>query len=282
MLGLNEASMSSRYENSFTNEGKRINDSLPKAWDEVAQKVTDIPVCGDRVRYAAAIKPLLSLPKSARILEAGCGAGRILRTLTKLGYDQVVGMELSQARLDEVRRRGECAASLVRSNEVPFSSSCFDGIVSAAVIEHVIDPRAWLGELARVSKPGAPISIITDTYMWRWLKRWGLYETIQPLDDAIWPQQLIEWGQEAKLELVSCGGFVNTSGQRFYLAKQLLRFIPRVGRFQRWLIRDDNSHTLQNETDSIIKSATEFPNSNRRNRWSCIWSYECFYWFRKI
>lgn len=255
--------------------------ALGDEWDRVAKEVREIPVCGDRVRYALAIKPLLDLPSSASILEAGCGAGRILRVLTALGYEHLVGLEISEARLDEVKQRGRINAALVRSNEVPFASDSFDAIVSAAVIEHVNDPRTWLAELSRVTRTGGVVSIITDTYIWRWLKRMKLYQTIQPIDEAIWPSRLIQWGEEAGLELIDCGGFVNTPGQRFYFGKQILRFVPGTVSLQRWLSDDGPPAPPAQEVSSIVRAAKEFPASPRRNRWGCIWSYECYYWFRK-
>ena len=210
---------------------------LLRAWDEAAESLDGTPLIGQRVRYAAAIKPLLSLPKSACILEAGCGSGRILRTLASLGYRRLVGLEISHERLRKVRQLGPASAHLVCSSELPFASQTFDAIVSSAVIEHVVDPSRWLAEVARVARRGAPVSIVTDTYMWHWLKRLGLYRSIQPLDEAIWPSTLIGWAVRSGLKLLRCGGFSNTPDQRGYFIKQLLGLIPGTWRVWRWLRR---------------------------------------------
>ena len=53
---------------------------LRETWDDVAAELTSIPLVLEHPHYAAAIKPLTTLPKSSDILEAGCGAGRILRS----------------------------------------------------------------------------------------------------------------------------------------------------------------------------------------------------------
>jgi SAM-dependent methyltransferase len=258
-----------------------MSQTLHHAWDEVAEALKRIPVAGERVRYAAAIKPLLALPKTVRILEAGCGSGRVLRTLAALGYRQLVGVEISFERLREVARLGPSSAQLVCSSEIPFASSAFDSVVSTAVIEHVRDPAHWFSELVRVTRSGGIVSIATDTYMWHWLKRLGLYRSIQPLDEAIWPLSLIRWAQKSGLELLSCGGFINTPDQRGYFIKQLLSLIPRTGSLQRWFNRKAMSDIRLDETEGILNSVRDFNDRSRAGLWSCIWSYECYYWFRK-
>lgn len=261
---------------------------LAGAWDEVAAELNAIPLELERVRYAAVLKFVESLPKSARILEAGCGAGRILRSLAAMGFENLVGLEISQSRLDYVSRTGPDCAELVCSDRVEFEDACFDAVVSAAVIEHVIDPGAWLGELSRVTKTGGVISIATDTYMWHWLKWLGLYRTVQPIDEAIWPATLIRWGEQAGLELMGCGGFVNVAEQRWYFVRQLKRLTSlRRWWCKLWGIRrarvDANEASVPsvNETASILEATRVFPPSLKRDIAGCVWSYECYYWFRK-
>ncbi|RPI74444.1 MAG: class I SAM-dependent methyltransferase, partial [Desulfobacteraceae bacterium] len=72
-----------------------IRSELIQNWDNVANKLNQIPLRGEQIRYAMAVKPLLALPKSSLILEAGCGSGRILRILTALGYSDLIGLEIS-------------------------------------------------------------------------------------------------------------------------------------------------------------------------------------------
>lgn len=258
--------------------------ALCQAWDQVAGPLDTIPIAGERVRYAAAIKPLLVLSKNARILEAGCGSGRLLRALAALGYRQIVGLEISPARLEQVSRLGPPEAGLVCAEQVPFASESFDAVVSAAVIEHVTDPPGWLAELARVAKPDGLVSIATDTYMWHWLEQLGLYRSIQPIDQTIWPGSLIHWANEAGLILEGCGGFVNTPDQRFYFLKQLMRLLPNTDRLQTWLDRTNRVSTTSlrtNEAAAVVEAAHTFPEHVRIDFWACVWSYECFYWFRK-
>ena len=256
--------------------------SLSKEWDFAAAPLGNIPIAGERVRYAAAIKPLLKLSTDAFILEAGCGSGRILRSLSALGYKNIVGLEISQDRLRDISLREPKFSMLVNSSRVPFAAETFDAVVSAAVIEHVTDPGDWLCDLARVTRSGGIVSIATDTYVWRWLKRLGLYRSIQPLDEAIWPGNIIHWGRRAGLELTACGGFINTPDQRYYFGKQLLSLVPKTWRLRNWLNRVSADAIPSDETKAVLESIGRFAENPGLKKWDCVWSYECFYWFRKL
>jgi SAM-dependent methyltransferase len=258
-------------------------------WDEVAAELTRIPLVLEHVRYAACIKPLLSLSTTSRILEAGCGAGRILRALEALGYQHLTAIEISLERLRYVRRFGPACANLICSQEVPFGDGAFDAVVSAAVIEHVIDPKSWLAELSRVTRKGGIVSIVSDPYMWRWLELLGLYRSAQPLDQAIWPWKLLSWARAAGLRTVASGGFVNVPEQRWYFVRQL----KRLSSMRRWLCKwrgirrqvvpapATSIEPPADEVPMILGAVREFTDARGIDMHSCIWSYENFFWFVK-
>jgi SAM-dependent methyltransferase len=256
--------------------------ALPSAWDAVADRLDDYPIVSERFRYAVGIRPLLALPADARILEAGCGSGRVLRTLAALGYRRLVGLEISPQRLEQVRRRGPSGVELVCNQGFPFAPASFDAVVSTGVIEHVPNPRGWLARLARVVRPGGIVSLTSDTYMWRWLQKLGLYRSIQPLDRAIWPGTLIRWARAAGLCLTACGGFYNTPEQRRFFLKQLTRLAPGGQRLRWYLHRDEEAvDDTGDETSAIRAALDDWSARVRFGRWWCIGSYESFYWLRR-
>lgn len=259
-----------------------MSEALAPAWDVAAQRLDEYPLATERLRYAVGIRPLLELPRDARILEAGCGSGRLLRTLASLGFEHLVGLEISPQRLAHVRQRGPHSAELVCSEQIPFAPDSFDAVVSAGVIEHVADPRDWLAQLACVVRPGGMISLTSDTYMWRWLQRLGLYRSIQPLDRAIWPLTLAKWGRAAGLELKAWGGFYNTPDQRWFFVRQLARLGPGWKRLRWYLSRNDRTPDVPEGEIAAIRDAFHLlPQQACFGLWHNIWSYESFYWFRK-
>ena len=108
----------------------------------------------------------LSLPKHARILDAGCGSGRNMVELGRHGT--VTGVELSQASVDIARDRhaGEVIAGSVL--EMPFADDSFDLAVSLDVIEHLDDDLGALRELRRVIAPGGALLLTVPAYQWLW------------------------------------------------------------------------------------------------------------------
>jgi SAM-dependent methyltransferase len=108
----------------------------------------------------------LGLPANARILDAGCGSGRFMVELAKLGA--VTGVELSETSVALARKRalGEVIAGSVL--EMPFADDSFDLAVSLDVIEHLQDDLAALRELRRTVAPGGALLVTVPAYQWLW------------------------------------------------------------------------------------------------------------------
>jgi SAM-dependent methyltransferase len=108
----------------------------------------------------------LGLPVDPRILDAGCGSGRFMVELAKLGA--VTGVELSDTSVSLARERqlGDVVAGSVL--EMPFPESSFDLAVSLDVIEHLDDDLAALRELRRTVAPGGALLVTVPAYQWLW------------------------------------------------------------------------------------------------------------------
>ncbi len=103
----------------------------------------------------ALLAVLDSVPRSARILELGCGGGALLRTLAERGFERLVGLDLARTALREACRRETPAAFvLAEAERLPFRSQSFDVVIATDLIEHVDDLDAHLAEVARVLRPG--------------------------------------------------------------------------------------------------------------------------------
>jgi SAM-dependent methyltransferase len=257
--------------------------SLVQAWDAVADRLDEYPLAMERVRYAVGIRPLLALPRTARIADLGCGSGRLLRALDAAGFGNLAGVEICPQRLEQVRRSGPQGVELHCTERVPFEPGSLDAAVSTGVVEHVADPSAWLAQVARAVRPGGIVSITSDTYMWRWLQGLGLYRTIQPIDRAIAPGTMIRMARRAGLRLTACGSFYNTPDQRFYLLKQLARLSPRLKRLRWYLARGERPAAVVPDDARAIGAALDLlPAQARFGRFRCIFGYESFYWFRRV
>jgi ubiquinone/menaquinone biosynthesis C-methylase UbiE len=90
--------------------------------------------------------------RGARVLEAGCGTGLILKRVAEFA-GEAIGFDLSAGMLAKARTRG---LKVVQASieHVPFESASFDVVYSFKVLAHVEKIADALAELARVTKPG--------------------------------------------------------------------------------------------------------------------------------
>jgi SAM-dependent methyltransferase len=107
----------------------------------------------------------LALPAGARILDAGCGSGRMLDELRPRGG--VIGVDANAHAVAATRHRGHPA----RQGNIecmPFADASFDLVTCLDVLEHTPDDRRTLRELRRVTRPGGTLVITVRAYQALW------------------------------------------------------------------------------------------------------------------
>ncbi|HZD80503.1 MAG TPA: class I SAM-dependent methyltransferase [Actinomycetota bacterium] len=108
-----------------------------------------------------------TVPKSARVLEAGCGPGHLSIRLADRHRFQVIAVDVDaamvrRARANARRVRGRVPSFLVGDvASLAFPDRSFDLVVSTFSMHHWADPAASLVEIGRVLRPGAT-AIIWD------------------------------------------------------------------------------------------------------------------------
>jgi SAM-dependent methyltransferase len=108
----------------------------------------------------------VDLPKSARILDFGCGAGKTMKSLRALGYANTCGYDVGDGRtLLSATREGVSVGSLL-DLRLPYEDNTFDLVISDQVFEHVQDQVRVFKELLRITKPGGyGLHVIPARYM---------------------------------------------------------------------------------------------------------------------
>jgi SAM-dependent methyltransferase len=111
------------------------------------------------------------IPKKARLLDIGCGNGRLL-TMPESNEVDYVGIDFSRGLIDIARSRyaDRPHTEFLEGNALalPFLDKTFDTVVSFAVFHHIPSRPyriQFLREAARVAKPGALI-VITAWNVW--------------------------------------------------------------------------------------------------------------------
>lgn len=102
------------------------------------------------------------------ILDAGAGTGITGEILTLLGYEDLVGIDVSPKMLELARRKGVYGdlREMELGGELDFPTDAFAAVVSTGVFAAGHAPPESFDDLIRVTKPGGYliVSVRTDVY----------------------------------------------------------------------------------------------------------------------
>jgi SAM-dependent methyltransferase len=121
----------------------------------------------DMPAYAAAVEQA-GYARGAAVADIGCGTGRALPALREQvgATGTVLAIEVTPEMLAMVRHSGRAAAAhllLGDAVRLPIRDGRLDGVFAAGLINHLPDPAAALGELARVTGPGGRLVLFHPT-----------------------------------------------------------------------------------------------------------------------
>ncbi len=121
------------------------------------------------LNYAAVNRPVLNQvpPSARRVLDVGCGTGAFGAELKRRGAE-VVGITYSEAEAD-LARPGLDRVMVADLNAFDFAGlGPFDCAVCSHVLEHLYDPAAVLGRVARTLGGGGRVVVaLPNVLNWR-------------------------------------------------------------------------------------------------------------------
>jgi SAM-dependent methyltransferase len=131
------------------------------------------------------------VPREARVLDYGCGYGRLTAELAGLGYGRVLGVDVSRTLIRRgLRERPGLPLAHHADLPLPYPEGHFDAALLFAVLTCVPDDaaqRAILAELSRLMRPGgvlylSDMPLQPDPYHLRRYEReengaYGVFET---------------------------------------------------------------------------------------------------------
>ncbi len=105
----------------------------------------------------------LDLPPGSRVLEVGCGTGRLMAPLRGQGWDQL-GTDASPAMLRRALSKSDEDGSrfqLVISDaeELPFKDGSFDGVYTFNTVFWLPNLEMIISEMYRITKPGGKVAV---------------------------------------------------------------------------------------------------------------------------
>lgn len=127
-------------------------------WEELwlsAPEEFPLPLLDERTKLALSVAP-----PGSRVLDAGCGDGRLTARMAGNGAI-VTGVDVSERALERARRRSDRVEFVKASpcGNLPFDDCSFDAVFCSEVLNQVVDTAHFLSELRRVLKPAGQIAI---------------------------------------------------------------------------------------------------------------------------
>ena len=103
--------------------------------------------------------------RGRRVLDVGCGTGRLARALVERYACKVWGVDAEPEMLDVARASvpGGVGLKLGKAEDLPFKDRWFEGVTMTLVLQLVDRPRAYR-EALRVLVPGGRLAIATFDY----------------------------------------------------------------------------------------------------------------------
>ncbi len=122
--------------------------------------------------------------RGRRVLDLGCGTGRLSTALAEQGIARVWGVDPSAEMLAVARAKVPAGVGLKegRAEQLPFRDGWFDRVVMWLVV-HLVDRPAAFREVARVLAPDGLLAIVsfdTGHFDGFWLNRY--FPTIREID----------------------------------------------------------------------------------------------------
>lgn len=127
-----------------------------KSWDEVAySKNFTTPIQHELLTK--------HITKEAKIVDVGCGYGRILHELHNLGYTHLTGIDFSEKMVERANRQHpHLHISLQNNPTIDFPNDSFDAVLLFAVLTCITkneEQLFLLNEIKRILKPNGIIYI---------------------------------------------------------------------------------------------------------------------------
>jgi len=116
--------------------------------------------------FIRAFRRLVKTAEANKILDVGCGVGRLTFKLSELGHTIGIDISCNMVKIahEKAKKLGIDVDFCVMSNyRLGFVNELADMILSSGVLEYIIDDehlKAALNEFARVAKPGSKILLM--------------------------------------------------------------------------------------------------------------------------
>lgn len=98
---------------------------------------------------------------NSSVLDIGCGAGRVLKSLKKRKNCQVMGFDISEVAIKKLNDQG-IEGMVGNAEEFNYEGNGFDVILISHTLEHIENDELLISRIAKLTKKYAIISVPND------------------------------------------------------------------------------------------------------------------------
>lgn len=187
------------------------------------------------------LKNILKKGEKLKILDVGCGDGRLLN---KIKNQELFGVDVNLKELEKAEQRGVVTSRLnIDIEPLPYKDDFFDVIISSEVVEHLLVPDNLIKEAYRVLKNDGIFIVTTPNVaslgrrIMLFLGKNVFFESSPYDKDAV--GHLRYFTADSLKKLFRKYGFkitklssdlINFDSHGFLKSKKLAKFFPRLGR----------------------------------------------------
>jgi ubiquinone/menaquinone biosynthesis C-methylase UbiE len=188
----------------------------------------------------AAQEMLMEPDPDAWLLDCGCREGDNTVKLAKcVGTRQILGLDYNLTVLRQAAQRGISSLQADLNCGIPLEDSSVDVIVASDVLEHLVDPYVFVGEMYRVLQPGGYLVLDTPNLA-SWHNVFALLIGVQPfsgpnitaMEDA--DVELVQQMHRSTRYLPGEGEQLNHGKHELARHIVVIAYVSLVKLFERW------------------------------------------------
>lgn len=123
---------------------------------------------------------MMELNPQARLLDCGCREGdNTLELAKQVGTRCILGLDYNSAALVQAAKRDILPLRGNLNHSIPLEDNSVDVIVASDVLEHLVNPYVFVGEIHRVLRPGGYLVLDTPNLA-SWHNIFALLIGVQP------------------------------------------------------------------------------------------------------
>ena len=146
--------------------------------------------------------------ENKRVLEVGCGTGRISCEIIKREASLTV-LDIGENLVRQVTEKYGCDGTVGDACGLPFENDSFDIVISSEWIEHTPHPAKAICEMCRVCKPGGIVCVTSPNKLWYpvlWLSLKLNVRKFRGIENRLFPKQAFAVMKQSKMNTIGLSG----------------------------------------------------------------------------